>query len=117
MSEPLADRSLESLNRRRIITKNNNPPAVDRVLKQHNITTEFKEIGGTPCMFVYPADTQTDWPILHGFGGGYISCSPFEDLTIAAPIASITGAVIIIPYYRLAPERPWPAAIDYGLSV
>ena len=60
MSEPLADRSLESLNRRRIITKNNNPPAVDRVLKQHNITTEFKEIGGTPCMFVYPADTQTD---------------------------------------------------------
>ena len=116
-SEPLADRSLQNLDGLRITTKNNIAPSVDRVLKQHNVTTEMKAIGGTPCMFVYPPDTQTDWPILYGFGGGYVSGSPFEDLTIAAPIASITGAVVVIPHYRLAPEHPWPAAIDDGLSV
>lgn len=43
--------------------------------------------------------------------------SPFEDLTIAVPLAAETGAEVVIPHYRLAPESPWPAAIDDGFSV
>ena len=29
----------------------------------------------------------------------------------------MTGAVLIIPSHRLAPEHPWPAAIDDEFSV
>jgi acetyl esterase/lipase len=58
-----------------------------------------------------------DWKIFYGYGGGYVSGSPFEDLTIAVPLATETGAVVVIPDYRLAPESPWPAAVDDGFIV
>ena len=56
----------------------------------------------------------TNWKIFYIFGGGFVSGSAYEDLTIAAPI---TGTEIIIPEYRLAPEHPWPAACDDTMAV
>jgi len=41
-----------------------------------------------------------------------ITGSPFEELVITAALARYTNATVIVPYYRLAPEHPFPAAPD-----
>lgn len=92
-------------------------PAVERILRSTNVMTRDVMINRIPCLEVKPLVVTTPWPILYGFGGGFIQGSAFEDLTIAAPLSSMTGATVIIPSYRLAPENPWPAAIDDGFAV
>ena len=61
---------------------------------------------GVNCLIVSPKKQLANWKIFYIFGGGFVSGSAYEDLTIAAPISSITGTEIIIPEYRLAPEHP-----------
>lgn len=113
----LSDRSDTNLAELRVTTKAYITPAVERVLKNTKVTIQDVTINGVPCMEVNPPKLTAPWPILYGFGGGFIQGSPFEDLTIAAPLCAMTGTVLVIPSYRLAPEHPWPAAIDDGFSV
>jgi len=110
-------RSKANLPQLRAATRAYLAPAVERVLRSTNVTTRDVMINGVPCLEVKPSAVTTPWPILYGFGGGFIQGSAFEDLTIAAPLSWITGATVIIPCYRLAPENPWPAAIDDGFAV
>lgn len=55
--------------------------------------------------------------LLYFFGGGYVVGSPTEDLTLTARLADSLGLKIYAPYYRLAPEHPYPAALDDGTAV
>ncbi|MDG1117613.1 MAG: alpha/beta hydrolase [Flavimaricola sp.] len=73
--------------------------------------------GGLSCIDVRPPELLVDWPILYAFGGGMVEGSPLEDLPIIAPLSALTGARVIVPEYRLAPEHPWPAAIEDGFAV
>ncbi len=45
-------------------------------------------------------------------GGGYVSGSPDLDLSTTQQIARTSGCVVIAPDYRLAPEHPFPAALE-----
>ena len=94
-------------------------PGVERALKRYKVSVRTIEIAGISCLEVSPPSTMTtvDWSILYGYGGGFVTGSPYEDLIIAGPLAAGTGARVIIPDYRLAPEHPWPAAIDDGFAV
>lgn len=114
---PPMDRSLETLFTLRSKTRDFIEPAVKHVIKKYKVKIEACEIGGVSCLRVVPFEQLVEWKILYGFGGGFVTGSPFEDLTIAAPLCAITGACLIIPHYRLAPEYPWPAAIDDGFAV
>ena len=114
---PLMDRSLSDLSKLRHKTRQKIGPAVDAMVEQNIVRIDTKKIRGIPCLQVYPSRLKVDWQIFYGFGGGFVSGSPFEDLTIAIPISVITGAVLIIPEYRLAPESPWPAALGDGFLV
>jgi monoterpene epsilon-lactone hydrolase len=55
--------------------------------------------------------------VLYIHGGGYVSCSPGSHRDAIPRIAHVTGARVIAPYYRHAPEHPFPAALEDVLSV
>lgn len=114
---PVLDRSSDNLPRLRDETREYMAPIVERAIHSTGIRTESKTIGGTPCMLAHPPEQFSAWTILYGFGGGFVQGSPFVDLAIVAPLCALTGATVIIPDYRLAPEHPWPAAIDDGFAV
>mgnify|MGYP001161662820 FL=1 len=116
-SGSLPDRSLARLGELRSDTRQAIEPAVNSIIEQNNFTIEKTTIQKIPCLHIQPSKVKVAWKILYGFGGGYVSGSPFEDLTIAAPISVATGAIMIIPHYRLAPENPWPTPVDDGFLV
>jgi monoterpene epsilon-lactone hydrolase len=74
-------------------------------------------LGGVRVQSVTPKVLRGDRVILYFFGGGFVQGSPEEDLAITALLADETGARILAPYYRLAPEHPCPAALEDALAV
>jgi len=54
--------------------------------------------------------------LLYLHGGGYFACSPKTHRSITGAYA-IRGFDVFSPDYRLAPEHPFPAAIDDALAV
>ena len=54
--------------------------------------------------------------LLYLHGGGYFACSPETHRAITAYYA-IHGFRVFAPNYRLAPENPFPAAVDDAVAV
>lgn len=54
--------------------------------------------------------------ILYLHGGGYFACSPVTHRAITGGLA-LRGFRVFAAEYRLAPEHPYPAAVDDGLNV
>ena len=50
--------------------------------------------------------------ILYFFGGGYIIGTPATRRKTAGHLALAAGARVLVPNYRLAPEHPFPAAVE-----
>jgi acetyl esterase/lipase len=57
------------------------------------------------------------YAILYAHGGGYISGGLFFARILAAKMAIATGFTTYSFEYRLAPENPYPAALDDGMAV
>ena len=75
------------------------------------------QVAGIPVQWIAPARPVGDQVLLYLFGGGHITGSPDEDLAITARLAHFGGVRVCAPYYRLAPEHPFPAARDDVLAV
>ena len=58
-----------------------------------------------------------DGAVLYLFGGGFVLGGPFEDVRFSAPLAAGLGLRVVAPYYPLAPEHPFPAAVDAATAV
>ncbi len=81
---------------------------------------EEAEIAGVAVQTVVPKgyDPGNDGRgVLYFFGGGHVVGSPSEDLQITAPLAHRLGLKVHAPHYRLAPEHPFPAALDDASAV
>ena len=75
-------------------------------------------IAGVPVRDLAPLDdipAHPDRVILNVHGGGFNSDS--GSLTETIPIAHITHTRVIAVLYRLAPEHPFPAAVDDTIAV
>ena len=55
--------------------------------------------------------------VVHFHGGGYCVGSPAEARDWAAHLSARTGCRVVLPEYRLAPEHPYPAAVDDARAV
>lgn len=53
--------------------------------------------------------------ILYFHGGGYVFGSPETHRAMLARVSALTGLPACLPDYRLAPEHPFPAAVEDGL--
>jgi epsilon-lactone hydrolase len=49
-------------------------------------------------------------------GGGYVLGSPTSRRKTAGHVARASGARVVVPDYRVAPEHPFPAAVDYAVA-
>jgi len=68
--------------------------------------------GGTARVFVPTGVTQPMPAMLWVHGGGFIIGSPAQDDAVATMFARELGVTVVAPSYRLAPEHPFPAAMD-----
>jgi len=57
-----------------------------------------------------------DRAILYIHGGGMVACRPPQYRTLTFPLARRTGVPVFSLDYRLAPEHPYPAALDDALA-
>jgi epsilon-lactone hydrolase len=69
---------------------------------------------GVPCLVVAPRQGQVvTLLVLHG--GGYVTGSAFAYRHLAGALALAADATALVPEYRLAPEHPFPAALEDAL--
>ena len=73
---------------------------------------ENVDAGGVPAAWIITPDVAKDRAILYLHGGGYVqgSITSHQDLAQRISIASKTKLLILD--YRLAPEHPFPAALE-----
>jgi acetyl esterase/lipase len=72
--------------------------------------------GGVLSEWIEPRRTPTSPIILYLHGGGYIMGSPDSHRALAARIAAASHARALLLDYRLAPEHPFPAALEDAVS-
>ena len=66
--------------------------------------------------FIVPAGAPTDQVIFYVHGGGYVSGTLQDHRSIVGKVAKNCGVRIFLFDYRLAPEHPYPAALDDALA-
>src|SRR5258706_8359527 len=69
------------------------------------------EVAGIPGEWVVRAGTTPRATLLHLHGGGYFACSARTHRPYTCFFAA-QGFRVFAPNYRLAPEHPFPAAVD-----
>jgi epsilon-lactone hydrolase len=79
-------------------------------------TVELVTAGGRPAEWIRPAGARSDAALLYLHGGGYVIGSPRSHRHLAEAMARAAGVSCLLPDYRLAPEHPFPAAVDDALA-
>jgi monoterpene epsilon-lactone hydrolase len=89
---------------------------LEGVAPRDDVTFEPDIVGGVPGVWVHPASSRSDEAILHVHGGWFVSGSATAYRHLVGHIAARAGAKAFVPDYRLAPEHPFPAAVDDVLA-
>jgi monoterpene epsilon-lactone hydrolase len=80
------------------------------------VATEF-DADGVPLIECRPADLRAGSPTLvYLHGGGFRLASALAYRAYASHLAAALGARVVLVDYRLAPEHPYPAALDDALG-
>lgn len=82
-----------------------------------NILCQSIEIAGVSCLSVRAPNIASSSKILYIHGGGFIAGSAKTVAGLAGVLSKASDAEIISVDYRLAPEHPFPAALEDCLSV
>jgi epsilon-lactone hydrolase len=88
-------------------------------LARYPVKIAQSTIAGVPVRLVTPVDPipadKTDHVLICLHGGGFTTDS--GSLTESIPIAHLTRTKVVSVLYRLAPEHPFPAAVDDAVAV
>ena len=75
------------------------------------ISVRSVNAGGVPGLLLTPQPGEPA-TLLYLHGGGHIAGSAFGYRPLAGALAEQSGTGVVVPDYRLAPEHPFPAALQ-----
>ncbi|MBN1154712.1 alpha/beta hydrolase [candidate division KSB1 bacterium] len=81
------------------------------------ITIKDENIDGIQSEWIIPAGADPEKLILYVHGGGYVSGSCNDHRGFVSKFARDSGYVNLVYEYRLAPEHPFPAALDDSIKI
>ncbi len=81
-----------------------------------NSTIEDVQANGVPGEMVTADGSSSESVTLYLHGGGYVIGSPKTHRELARRLSVETGGSILVIDYRLAPENPFPAAVEDAVS-
>lgn len=88
------------------------PPFVHRL----GVQVEEGVVGGVPGTWYHPNVDEPTGTILYLHGGGYVATSPSMYALFTGWLARHTACAVFVADYRLAPEFPFPAAMEDALD-
>jgi acetyl esterase/lipase len=80
------------------------------------VTVTAAALGGVPTAEITIDGIEPRHVVLYFHGGVYVLGDAFQAAALAAQIGRRTRARVISVDYRLAPEHPYPAAVDDALA-
>lgn len=80
------------------------------------VEIEAAALGGVIGLKMTPGDAVAGRTLLYFHGGGYVIGSPETHKSMVSELAAAMKAVTYSMDYRMAPEAPFPAAVDDGLA-
>ena len=81
-----------------------------------DVTVTASALGGVPTAEVTVDGIEPRHTVLYFHGGVYVLEDAFQVAGLAAQVGRRTQAKVISVDYRLAPEQPYPAAVDDALA-
>lgn len=81
-----------------------------------DVTPANVTVGGVGAIELTVAGQAAEPAVLYFHGGGYVAGSARTGAHLAAELARRTGGRALSVDYRLAPEHPYPAAVEDGLA-
>jgi acetyl esterase/lipase len=72
--------------------------------------------GGVPGEWIHRVGARADKVLLYLHGGGYVAGSPASHRALTAALSREARVRVLALDYRLAPEHPYPAALDDAMS-
>ena len=88
-----------------------------RIPLPEDLAIEAVSLGGVPCLRVSAPGARVDRLIVHFHSGGYVMGSPHAYREFAGRLSRASGASVLLPDYRLAPEHPYPGAVEDAMAV
>jgi len=76
------------------------------------VQVKAAELGNCPGEWLRPTGASTDAVVLYLHGGAYVTGSCHTHRGLAGHVAKAAGLDCFLLDYRLAPEHPFPAAVD-----
>jgi monoterpene epsilon-lactone hydrolase len=95
-------------------------PHLAAIRQRLNIDVESARVGGVPVFVVTPADmppSNRDRLLLHVHGGGYVLYPGEAGAGEAMLMAGYGRFRVVSVDYRMAPDFPFPAALDDAMAV
>ena len=89
---------------------------LEGVSPRKDLTFEPGTVGNVPGLWVHPASSRSGEAILHFHGGWFHAGTAAAYRHLVGHIAARAGVRAFVPDYRLAPEHPFPAAVDDALA-
>jgi epsilon-lactone hydrolase len=91
-------------------------PVLEQMLTSNPLPEDVRaapgDLGGIPVIFVDIAGVEPRGTIFHIHGGGFALGSAEGSVGLASSLARKTGMRAVSVDYRLAPEHPYPAALQ-----